>query len=213
MMKRICLLALSLIMLLSMAGCGSSDAADSGQRKNGEKTSAPAQMADKPQTETGKALVVYFSCTGNTKRAAQYASDILGADLYEITPKVPYTSNDLNYHDENTRATVEQKDSSARPAIVGDVVNFEQYDTVVLAFPIWWGQEPRILDTFMESHDFGGKTIVPMCTSNSSDMGSSANYLKAVTKGSAKWLQGKRFPVNATKEDIHSWLNDIGLAK
>ena len=211
-MKRICLLALSIIMLLSMAGCGSSGASDGGKKETGEKTSAPAQTS-KLQTERGKALVVYFSCTGNTKRAAQYASDILGADLYEITPEVPYTSNDLNYHDETTRATVEQKDSSVRPAIVGDVADFDQYDTVVPAFPIWWGQEPRILDTFMESHDFEGKTIVPMCTSNSSDMGSSANYLKAVTKGSAKWLQGKRFPVNVAKEDIHSWLNDVGLAK
>ena len=213
MMKRICMIALSLFMLLSMTGCGSSDASDSGQRETGEKTSTTAQVSDKPQTETGKALVVYFSCTGNTKRAAQYASDILGADLYEITPEVPYTSDDLNYHDERTRATVEQKDSSARPAIVGDVANFNQYSTVVLAFPIWWGQEPRILDTFMESHDFGGKTVVPMCTSNSSDMGSSAVYLEELTKGSAKWLKGKRFPVNASKEDIHSWLNDIGLAK
>lgn len=213
MMKRICMLALSLFMLLCMAGCGSSDTSDSGQRESGGKTSAPAQMADRPQTETGKTLVVYFSCTGNTKRAAQYVSDILGADLYEITPEVPYTSNDLNYHDETTRATVEQKDSSARPAIVGDVANFDQYNTVVLAFPIWWGQEPRILDTFMESHDLVGKTIVPMCTSNSSDMGSSADYLKALTKGSAKWLKGKRFPVNVTKEDINSWLNDIGLTK
>jgi flavodoxin len=110
----------------------------------------------------GGTLVVYFSCTGNTKAAAQTIAGAANGTLYEITPAQPYTDADLDYNDSKSRTTVEQNDSSSRPEISGSVENWEQYDTVFLGYPIWWGTAPRILDTFVESYDFTGKTVIPV---------------------------------------------------
>ena len=114
-----------------------------------------------------KTLVAYFSATNTTRPLAEYAADILGADLYEIVPEVPYTEADLAYYT-NGRADREQNDSSARPAISGSVANMADYNVIFLGFPIWHGQPPRIISTFLESYDLAGKTIVPFCTSHSS---------------------------------------------
>ncbi len=160
----------------------------------GEQDTPVAEPADTEETgeENSKVLVAYFSATGTTKTLAEYAADAMGADLYEIVPEEPYTDDDLNYSDRNTRATVEQNDPNVRPAISGSVENMEQYEIVFLAFPIWWGEEPRIMDTFVEAYDFSGKTVVPFCTSGGSGIGSSGRNMQSLSTGDATWLVGER---------------------
>ncbi|MDE7193070.1 MAG: flavodoxin [Oscillospiraceae bacterium] len=163
-----------------------------------------------PQTELTeeetKTLVVYFSCTNTTKTLAEYAADILGADIYEIVPAEPYTAADLAYYT-NGRADREQNDPSVRPAISGGVDNMSEYDTIILGYPIWHGQAPRIISTFLESYDFSGKTIVPFCTSHSSGIGSSADDLHSLC--SAEWKDGKRFDGGTSRNEIENWLSII----
>ena len=170
-------------------------------------TMEPADMEE----ETSKVLVAYFSATGTTKALAEYAADALGADLYEIVPKEPYTDEDLNYSDRNTRATVEQNDKNARPAISGSVENMGKYEIVFLGYPIWWGEAPRVVATFMESYEFGGKTIVPFCTSGSSGIGSSATNLHGLCGNDVAWLDGARLGSSSSREEIVEWINSLGL--
>lgn len=157
-----------------------------------------------------KILVAYFSCTGTTESLAEYAADILGADVYEIVPEEPYTDADLAYYT-GGRADQEQDDPDARPAISGSVENMEEYDTVLLGYPIWHGQAPRIISTFLESYDFSGKTIVPFCTSHSSGVGSSADNLHSLCADSAEWKEGMRFGGGTEKNTIEEWLTNVGL--
>ena len=154
-------------------------------------------------------LVVYFSATGTTKPLAEYAADILNADIYEIVPDDPYTEEDLAYYT-NGRADREQNDSSARPAISGSVKNMEQYDTILLGYPIWHGQAPRIISTFLESYDFSGKKTFPFCTSHSSGIGSSDTNLHSLAEN-ANWLNGRRFAGGTTKEEIAAWLDEMKI--
>ena len=179
----------------------------------GEQDAPVAEPADTEETgeENSKVLVAYFSATGTTKTLAEYAADAMGADLYEIVPEEPYTDDDLNYSDRNTRATVEQNDKNARPAISGSVENMEQYETLFLVFPIWWGEEPRIMDTFVEAYDFSGKTIVPFCTSGGSGIGSSGENMQSLSTGDATWLDGERLSSSASREDMVDWINGLGL--
>ena len=155
-----------------------------------------------------KTLVVYFSCTGTTEPLAEYAADILDADLYEIMPEEPYTDEDLAYYT-NGRADKEQNDPAARPSISGSVENMDTYDVIILGYPIWHGQAPRIISTFLESYDFSEKTIIPFCTSHSSGMGSSASNLHSLCPDSVKWLEGRRFEAGTSRETMEEWLNDI----
>ncbi|CUP73970.1 flavodoxin [Anaerotruncus colihominis] len=159
--------------------------------------------------EGGHTLVAYFSATGTTRPLAEYAAVILNADLYEIVPAEPYTDADLDYYS-GGRADQEQDDPDARPAISGSVADMEQYDTVLLGYPIWHGQAPRIISAFLESYDFTGKTIVPFCTSHSSGIGSSDDNLRPLAPG-AHWLEGTRFAGDSTKEEMEMWINDLGL--
>lgn len=151
-----------------------------------------------------KILVAYFSATGTTKKLAEYVANSVGADLYEIKPETPYTSADLNWHDRSTRATSEQNNTSARPKISGSVANMSQYDVVFVAYPIWWGQAPKIIYTFLESYDMSGKTIVPFCTSGSSDIGSSASNLKSSAPRTT-FKDGKRFAGNTSRSTMEAW--------
>ena len=137
-------------------------------------------------------------------------ADSLSADIYEIVPEQSYTDADLDYHDDSSRSTIEMNDSTARPAISGSVENMEQYSMVFIGYPIWWGDAPRILSTFMESYDFSGKTIVPFCTSGGSGVGASASNLEAVTEG-ATWLSGTRLNGESSYETIVDWVNGLGL--
>ena len=125
-----------------------------------------------------KTLVAYFSASGVTARAAREIAEAVGADLYEICPAEPYTDADLNWTDKKSRSTVEMNDTACRPAIAEPVANMEQYDTVFLGFPIWWYVEPRIVDTFLESYDFSGKTVIPFATSGGSGIGKAEKSLQ-----------------------------------
>ena len=156
-------------------------------------------------------LVACFSATGNTWPLAAYAAEYLNADLFRIEPEVPYTDADLNYSDSGCRANREMSDETCRPALAATVENMEQYDTVVLAFPIWWGQAPRLIETFVEAHDLSGKTILPFCTSGSSGYGQTGEILAVLTDETVTWLEGRRFPASATAEEIAAWLQEMAI--
>lgn len=181
-----------------------SDTSNDSQTENTDKTS------DNDTAETTKVLVAYFSATNTTEGVAKTIADSLGADLYEITPEQPYTSADLDYHDDKSRSTIEMNDPNSRPAISGTVENMDQYDIVFIGYPIWWGDAPRILSTFVESYDFAGKTVVPFCTSGGSGVGSSASNLERLTSG-ATWLSGTRLNGNASRNSVAEWINGLGL--
>ena len=155
-------------------------------------------------------LVAYFSATGNTENIAEHLVSILDADLYEIVPQVPYTSEDLDYSNSDCRANREQNDPTARPAISGGVEDLEDYEVVFLGYPIWWGDAPKIISTFLETYDFDGKTIVPFCTSGSSSIGGSVSDLEPLTDG-ATWLEGQRFSGSASWETVSQWVDALGF--
>lgn len=158
---------------------------------------------------TSKILIAYFSCTNTTKTIAEYIQKETNGNLYEIVPQIPYTTEDLKYYT-NCRADKEQSDPSIRPAINGSVENMENYDTIFLGYPIWHGQAPRIISTFLESYSFSNKTIIPFCTSHSSGMGSSDKNLYSLTAG-ATWMSGKRFSSNASQNDVVDWITSLNL--
>ncbi len=208
----------------------SSEITDVESSTESSEISAPSETAAKTESETsaetanspeisvsetssdegGKILVAYFSATNNTEDIAQKLADGLGADIYEIIPEQPYTDADLDYGDPDSRSTVEMNDPSARPAISGSVENMEQYDVVLIGYPIWWGEAPRIMSTFIESYDFSGKTLAAFCTSASSGFGSSDSALRSAASD-ADWLDGRRFPANASADDVLEWSNGPGV--
>lgn len=153
-------------------------------------------------------LVVYFSPTGTTRKIAGDVADILSADLYGIVPESPYTETDLAYYT-NGRADREQEDVTSRPGIAGDSIAMDEYETILLGYPIWHEQAPRIINTFLETYDLSDKTIVPFCTSHSSGIGSSAINLQSSTSDTSIWLEGRRFDSTTEKEELEQWL--LGL--
>ena len=169
-------------------------------------SSSPTSEATPATKPRGKTLVAYFSRTGNTKPLAEYAAEYLGATLFEITAKIPYTDEDIAYYTD-CRADREQKDESARPEIA-TAVEMNEYDTVIIAHPIWHGIAPRIISTFLESYDFSGKTLLTFCTSASSPLGQSAKLLQELTPNST-WLESKRFAIGTSREEIEKWLDDV----
>lgn len=156
-----------------------------------------------------KTAVIYFSATGTTEKAARKLADAAGADLFRIEPETPYTSADLNWTDSSSRTTQEKNDPSIRPAIKGDVKNFDQYDTIFLGFPIWWYTSPAIISTFVESHDFTGKTVIPFCTSGGSSIGNIAEKLKKEA-GTGTWKQGGRLTSSQSEDSLSSWVKAQG---
>ena len=182
--------------------------AENVQADDGTESNSVNESVNEP--DEMKILVAYFSATNTTEGVAETIADSLSADIYEIVPEQPYTDDDLNYHDDNSRSTIEMNDSSARPAISGSVEDMEQYSIVFIGYPIWWGDAPRILSTFVEKYDFSGKTIVPFCTSGGSGVGSSATNLEALTDG-ATWLDGTRLNGGSSHETIVDWVNGLGL--
>lgn len=163
-----------------------------------------------PQPSGGRALVIYFSCTNTTKGIADRIVEVTEAAAWRIEPEEPYTSEDLNYNNSSSRANREQNDPSARPAIKGKCENLADYDVVFLGYPIWWGKAPKVIFTFLESHDLTGKTIVPFCTSHSSGIGSSDTDLHSLASG-AEWKQGRRFSGNESEETIKNWIEGMNL--
>ena len=194
--KRMLIVILVMLLFLS-AGCAA------GQ------TDVPVGTTDATPAASGngKVIVVYFSRTGNTKPLADYIADELNADIYEIQAKVPYTDDDIKYYTD-CRADREQADPSARPEIAGELPDLVGYSTIFLGYPIWHGQAPKIIYTFLESVDVNGKLIVPFCTSGSSPIGSSATNLHALASG-AEWNAGKRFAAGTSRAEIVQWARTI----
>lgn len=166
-----------------------------------------SEILKQPEENNNDTLVVYFSRTGNTEKIAEYLIDITHADSYVIEAEIPYTDEDIAYTNSSCRANKEQNDKSARPAIAKPIESIDSYDVIYLGYPIWWGEEPRIIDTFLESYDFSDKIVVPFCTSASSgNTTSERNISNLVTIGNQ--LEGKRFSASASKETVKTWLDD-----
>ena len=226
-MKKIIALLLAALLVLSLAACaGRADrqpaeddaaARESETTADVEPTAAPDSAAVTPpaeseaddpgQTRSG-VLVVVFSATGTTKSVAEKIAAIENADLYEIKAAEEYTNADLNWHDSSSRTTREQNDKSARPEIGSESPSMEGYGKIYIGFPIWWGEEPRILDTFVESCSFDGITMIPFCTSSSSGIGRSGQNL-ADAAGSGNWLEGKRFSGSVAEADLRAWIDSM----
>ena len=154
------------------------------------------------------ALVVYFSCTGTTKGVAEKLVKVTGADLYEIVPAVPYTDEDLNYSDRSTRATSEQDHPDTRPEIGGEDIDLAGYNTVYIGYPIWWGEEPRILCTFVEAHDFTGMTVIPFCTSGGSGAGRTGETL-GEQAGTGTFLSSTRLSGGISDGELQKWIDSV----
>ena len=163
---------------------------------------------DTPNVET-KIAVVYFSATNNTARVASKIAEQLDVALIEITPKVAYTSEDLNYNNNNCRANIEQNDALARPEILNEI-DLSSYDTIFLGYPIWWGKLPKIIYTFCDAHDLTGYTLVPFCTSGGSSISTSAQELKEL-EPNANHLTGKRLSSNVSDTEISNWLDSLNV--
>ena len=215
-------LVLMAVMLFALTACGAkqdnssqsqteqqSSAATEKQSSasSSEQSSASDKAAD-TSTNSGKTLVVYFSATGTTKGVAEKIASVTNADTYEILAAQTYTEADLNWNDKNSRTTKEQNDKSVRPEIGSDKVNLDGYSTIFIGYPIWWGEEPRIMDTFVESCDFNGKTLIPFCTSGGSGIGSSGTNLADNAK-SGNWLEGERL---SSSSDIEGWVKGLKLS-
>ena len=149
-------------------------------------------------------LVAYFSASGTTRKVAEKLAKAIGADIFEIKPEVPYTKADLNWLSKKSRSSVEMSDTSCRPAIAESIDNMADYDTVFVGFPVWWYREPSIIDTFMESYDFTGKTVVTFCTSGGSGLGESVANMQALAPG-AKLGIGERFKGRVSEEELAAW--------
>ena len=175
-------------------------------------SSATLAVDDFPRLPKGdsRILVVFFSPEKTVCSAAIAAANALGSEIFEIKPAEPYTAEDLNYHDRQSRTSVEMNDPASRPEIA-ELPVLDRFDTILLGYPIWWGQAPRILCTFVESVDLSGKTVIPFCTSGSSGAGSSAVNLQKLGSETAVWLDAKRFNNGSTKEDVYAWVESLNL--
>lgn len=194
-MKRLTALLMSLALALGLTGC-----------------SAPSSLEG---VDLDNTLVVYFSATGNTGEAASYIAGAIGADVFEIVPADPYTSEDLNWNNPESRVSVEHAQKEAgtlQPVPLADATpdNWDSYDTVFIGYPIWWFEAAWPVESFVRANDFTGKTVIPFCTSASSSIGESGRLL-AELAGAGDWLEGQRFPSGVTQRDVEAWLDQNGL--
>lgn len=214
-MKKLTSILLALVLVFSFAAC-------SNNSSNGESStnSAPASTQsanessdnDTNSSSNSKALVVYYSATGSTKAVAETIANTAGADLFEITPVDHYTSDDLNWTDDNSRVSVEHNDESKRdvPLTKTTPDNWTDYDTVFIGYPIWWGIAAWPVNNFVKGNDFSGKTVIPFCTSTSSGIGQSGDLL-ADMAGTGNWQDGERFSSGASSSKVESWVNGLDL--
>ena len=220
-MKKLTALLLSVVLVLSLAACGSANkpASSTTQPETSAPTeqpesssTAPAESEPETQPETGKTLVVYYSASGNTERVAKDIAEAAGADLFEIVPTEVYTSEDLNWTNSDSRVSREHDDESLRDVSLTttEVENWDDYDTVFIGYPIWWGIAAWPVDTFVKNNDFTGKTVIPFATSSSSGMGQSGSLL-ADMAGTGEWQEGQRFSSGVSSDDVQSWVNGLGL--
>lgn len=225
-MKKLTALLLSVVLVLSLAACGSANkpassttqpetSAPTEQPTTGPSESsstAPAESEPETQPETGKTLVVYYSASGNTERVAKDIAEAAGADLFEIVPTEVYTSDDLDWTNPVSRVSREHDDESLRdvPLTTTEVPDWDSYDTVFIGYPIWWGIAAWPVDTFVKNNDFTGKTVIPFATSSSSGMGQSGSLL-ADMAGTGEWQEGQRFSSGVSSDEVQSWVNGLGL--
>lgn len=225
-MEKLTALLLSVVLVLSLAACGSANkpASSTTQPETSAPTeqpatepsesssTAPAESEPETQPETGKTLVVYYSASGNTERVAKDIAEAAGADLFEIVPTEVYTSDDLDWTNPDSRVSREHDDESLRdvPLTTTEVPDWDSYDTVFIGYPIWWGIAAWPVDTFVKNNDFTGKTVIPFATSSSSGMGQSGSLL-ADMAGTGEWQEGQRFSSGVSGDDVQSWVNGLGL--
>ena len=212
MKTKISSLVLAIFLILALTACKAASPEQTASSQAQPQTQTEASKAQdetkKAQTKEGKILVVYFSATGTTKGVAEKIANIENAELYEIKAAQEYSGADLDWNDRSSRSTKEQNDKSARPEIASDTLSLAGYSKIYIGYPIWWGEEPRIMDTFVESYDFNGITMIPFCTSSSSGIGRSGKNLEENAK-SGTWLDGQRFGANASESEIQSWIDSI----
>ena len=220
-MKKLTALLLSVVLVLSLAACGSANkpASSTTQPETSAPTeqpesssTAPAESEPETQPKTGKTLVVYYSASGNTERVAKDIAEAAGADLFEIVPTEVYTSDDLDWTNPDSRVSREHDDESLRdvPLTTTEVPDWDSYDTVFIGYPIWWGIAAWPVDTFVKNNDFTGKTVIPFATSSSSGMGQSGSLL-ADMAGTGEWQEGQRFSSGVSSDEVQSWVNGLGL--
>ena len=179
-----------------------------------EETTSEEASAEEESTEgaEGKTLVVYFSATGNTERVAEMIAETTGGDLFELEPADPYTDEDLNYNDDNSRVSQEHADEGLRNVelVSTTVERFDEYENVFVGYPVWWGTAAWPVNTFIEANDFTGKMVIPFCTSASFGLGESGELL-AELAGTGEWLEGERFRSSADEADVQEWIESLGL--
>lgn len=204
-LKKIFALSCALLMAVTITACGTSESENNIESKQTTEAEETTQAADT------NVLVAYFSATGNTKTVAEQIADVTGGELYEIEPAEPYTSEDLDYNNDDCRANLEMNDDTARPEIAVAIENIEQYDTIYLGYPIWWGNAPRIMNTFVETYDLSGKTVVPFCTSGGSGISTSVDTLQKLAGDGITWMEGQRFDRDVSADEISQWIDEMGL--
>lgn len=223
-MKKLITLMLSAMLVFSLTACQentiseteSKEASTENVESSSKEQSTPKESSNELSKEQStkqkdnKSLVVYYSSTGNTKTVAKYIADETGADLFEIVPKELYTSDDLDWNNKDSRVCVEHDNSDKRNVELSSttVDNWDSYDTVYIGYPIWWGIAAWPVNTFISSNDFTGKTVIPFCTSSSSELGESGKLL-ADMAGTGDWQEGKRFSSGASKDDVASWIDTL----
>lgn len=206
-MKKIMTLIMSVLLLFGLAACGNEQqAADGGADEN------VSDAANTENMESGKTLVVYYSASGNTKEAAEYIAAATGGDLFELEPAEPYTGEDLDWTDEDSRVCREHDNEGERNVelVSVEVPDWESYETVFVGYPIWWGIAAWPVNGFITANDFTGKTVVPFCTSASSGLGESGELLEEMA-GTGNWLEGERFSSGVSEEDVKNWADGLGL--
>ena len=222
--KKVFSLSLAAVMALSLAACGQSNGTDDSQSTSQSQGTPPSSTTTQEPSGTtstpdaseptgdGNVLVVYYSASGNTEAVAGYIAEATGGDLFAITPAEPYTSDDLNWTDENSRVSQEYADESLRDVelTTTEVENWDSYDTVFIGYPIWWGIAAWPTDSFVEASDFTGKTVIPFCTSSSSGLGQSGDLLEELA-GTGNWLEGQRFRGSTSEAEIQTWLDSLEL--
>ena len=208
--KKIIVLIIAVVIIV--AGCVGIWFTNSNNNSNintteNENSNQNVEENNDENTNDKKIAIIYFSATGTTKKIAEYIKNTTNGDLIEIIPKEKYTDSDLNYGNDNSRANQEQNDSKARPEISNNI-NTDNYDIVYLGYPIWWGDVPKIILTFLDNHSLDGKIIIPFCTSGGSSITDSLSTLKNYNKN-INWIDGKRFSSSTSQNEINSWVNSI----
>ena len=209
-MKKLTAILLAALMMFTLAACSGGGNEGAGETNSAASATSEETSATTEQTSSdlGNVLVAYYSATGNTERGAQTIADATGGDLFAIEPTEPYTDEDLNWNNEDSRVSREHEDESLRdvPLVNTTVENWDDYDTVFIGYPIWWGIAAWPVDGFVEANDFSGKTVIPFATSASSGMGQSGELL-ADLAGTGEWQEGMRFSGGVDDAEVQDWLS------